>query len=177
MIISISGTPGSGKTTLAKFLARKLRLRLYLVGELVRKIAEKKGLSIVELDKKAVSDTSIDREIDKIHSKLKGKDSFVIDSRVAFKFFPSSLKIFLYCSPEIAARRIFGDKRETEKLPFQKMLQEIRQRNRIDALRYKKYYHVSIDDAKNYDIVVDTSRMDIKEMCSALLGAIKNICD
>jgi|SRR3989338_8473470 len=175
MIITISGTPGSGKTTLAKFLSKKLNLGLCLVGEIVRKIAEKKGLSIVELDKKAVSDTRIDREIDKIHLKLREEDNFVIDSRVAFKFFPKSLKIFLYCKPEIAAGRIFKSKRKTEQLPFQKMLWEIKQRNRLDALRYKRYYHLDIDNIRNYDIIVDTSGMSIRKMCNTVLNAIKKI--
>ncbi|MFH0831400.1 MAG: cytidylate kinase family protein [archaeon] len=171
MIISISGTPGSGKTTLANFLSGKLRMKEYLVGEMVRKIAEKKGISIVALDKKAVSDRAIDREIDKIHLKLKNKDNFIIDSRVAFKFFPKSLKIFLYCSPAVAAKRIFESKRETERMNLKKTLQEVRQRNRLDRLRYKKYYGIDLDYAGNYDIIVDTSRMIINEMCNTILKA------
>ena len=173
MIITISGTPGSGKTTLAKFLSKKLNLELYLVGEMVRDIAEKRNLSIVELDKAALHNRIIDKEIDKIHAKLKGKDNFVIDSRVAFNFFPGSLKIFLYCKPEIAAARIFKSKRKTEKLPLKKMLQEIKQRNQLDALRYRRYYHLDIDNLRNYDIVADTSGMSLRKMCNTALNAIK----
>lgn len=173
MIISISGTPGSGKTTLAKFLAKKLKLKLYLVGEMVRKIAEKKGISIFELDKAAVNESRIDREIDRIHSKLKNKDNFVIDSRIAFHFFPNSLKIFLFCKPEIAAKRIFKSRRPEEKMNFKQTLQEIRQRNKIDRLRYKKYYHVDIDNLANYDLTIDTSKMKMNEMNNAVLKAVK----
>ena len=172
MIITISGTPGSGKTTLAEFLAKKLNLRIYLVGELVRKIAEKKGLSIIELDKKAVNDKGIDREIDKIHAKLKGKDNFVMDSRVAFKFFPDSLKIFLYCKPEIAAKRIFKSKRKTEEMGFKEPLKELEQRNKLDVIRYKRYYCIDIDNPKNYDLIVDTSKMNMEQMKNTAFSAI-----
>ncbi len=172
MIISISGTPGSGKSTLAEFLAKKLKLKLYLVGEMVRDIAEKKGLSIFELDKAAAHERSIDREIDKIHKKIIGKN-VVIDSRIAFHFFPKSLKIFLYCKPEIAAKRIFESRRKTEKMNFKQTLQEIRQRNKIDVLRYKKYYHIDIDDFDNYDLIIDTSKMEMNEMNEIALKTIK----
>lgn len=173
MIISISGTPGSGKSTLAKNLARELKLKLYLVGEIVREIAEKRNLSIVDLDKAAVHDGAIDREIDKIHLKLKKKDNFVIDSRIAFKFFPKSLKIFLYCKPEITARRIFKSKRETERMSLKETLKEVRQRNKIDVLRYKKYYHVDIDSLDNYELAIDTSYMNAEKISRNVADFIK----
>lgn len=173
MIITISGTPGSGKTTLAKNLAKKLKLKLYLVGEMVREIAEKKGISIFELDKTAVHEARIDREIDKIHLKLKKEDNFIIDSRIAFKFFPKSLKIFLYCKPEIAARRIFESRRETEKLSLKETLREVRQRNKLDVFRYKKYYHVNIDNLDNYDMAIDTSCMNAKKISGIVMDFIK----
>lgn len=177
MIISISGTPGSGKTTLARFLTKKLKLKLCVVGKMVRDIAKKRGLSIMELDKAALHDKTIDKEIDKIHSKLKKEDNFVIDSRIAFKFFPGSFKIFLICRPEVAAKRIFKAKRPSEdgRSNLKRMLKEIKERNRIDVLRYRKYYHINIDDLRNYDLVIDTSNLDTKEMNKVVLSAMKKL--
>ncbi len=174
MIISISGTPGSGKSTVAEHLAKRFGMKFYSVGEIARRIAIKKGVRIDELSALAIKSKAIDIEIDRIHKKLKNKDNFVIDSRIAFKFFPSSLKIFVYCKPEVAARRIFKAKRKTEKTRNLKgILQEIRRREKLDVKRYKNLYGVNFEDKRNYDLVFDTSRMNRQEMFKQILSAVK----
>ena len=46
MIITISGKPGSGKSTVAKEAAKKLKLKYYCIGDFQRKIARKKSISL-----------------------------------------------------------------------------------------------------------------------------------
>jgi cytidylate kinase len=48
MIISIGGTHGSGKSTIAKMLAKKLNWPHYYMGGLRRETAKKKGLTLAE---------------------------------------------------------------------------------------------------------------------------------
>jgi len=47
MIISISGLPGSGKSTVAKILAEKLGFERIYMGAIFRKMADQKGVSIL----------------------------------------------------------------------------------------------------------------------------------
>lgn len=172
MIIVVSGTPGSGKSTVAKFLAKKLHLKLYQIGAMARQIAKEKGVSIKELSRLALKDAEIDREIDKVHKTIKDRN-FIIDSRIAFHFFPQSLRMFICCKPEIAAARIFKAKRPEERMSLKKTVQEVRQRIKTEEMRYKKYYGISIHDLSNYDIIIDTSRMDVGEMNNAALNSIR----
>jgi cytidylate kinase len=172
MIISISGTPGSGKSTIAKFIARKLHLKLYNVGAFAREIAKAKGISIEELSRLALKNAEIDKEIDKMHKTIKEK-SFVIDSRIAFCFFSQSLKVFVYCKPEIAARRIFRAKRPEERMSLRKTIQEVKQRIKTEKMRYRKYYGINIHDLSNYDIIIDTSGLDKRKMNSTAWNALK----
>ena len=48
MIIAISGKAGSGKSTVAKLLASKLRLRHYSIGDLMREMAKEKERQMLE---------------------------------------------------------------------------------------------------------------------------------
>ena len=51
MIITISGTPGSGKSTVAKMIATKLGFKHYSTGDFMRQMAKERGISLEELSK------------------------------------------------------------------------------------------------------------------------------
>jgi len=142
MIITLSGHPGSGKTTIADFLARRLNLKRYSGGDFMRELARKKGISLLELSKMAEKSFEVDKEIDKMYRKLRKEDNFVIDSRLGFMFLPNSIKIFLSVNPRIGAKRIFKQGRgiEKENTTLTKTLENIGRREKSERLRYKKYY-------------------------------------
>lgn len=174
MRITVSGIPGSGKSTVAKFLAQHFKLKHYSTGDFMRGLAEKRKISLLELSRKAEKDFSIDKEIDDMTRSLRGKDNFVMDSRLAFHFLPDSIKIFLTASLKKAAGRIFREDRgiEKENLSLDKTLQNIRRRIKSEGLRYSKYYGIRIYDKKNYDIVIDTSDLSIGEMNQTVLARL-----
>ena len=60
MIITLSGMPGSGKSTVAKILSKKLRMSRYYMGGIRREMARKMGLTIDELNKLGERDPSSD---------------------------------------------------------------------------------------------------------------------
>ena len=92
MIVTISGKAGSGKSTVAKLLSEKLKLRHYSIGDLMRAMASDKGIGLMELNKLAEKDNSIDLELDKMLKELgKTKDNFVVDGRLAAFFMKSGL--------------------------------------------------------------------------------------
>ena len=96
MIITISGKPGSGKSTVAELIAKRLSLKHYSIGNFMREIAKEKGISLLELGKIAEKERWVDDELDKRQIELGGReDGFVIDSRLGFHFIPKSVKIFL----------------------------------------------------------------------------------
>src|SRR3989344_9000115 len=117
MKIIISGMPGSGKSTVAKLIAKQLGIPHYSMGDLQRKVAEEKGVTILELMKLEEKDPSIDRQIDGEQKALgTGKGDFVLDSRLGAYFIPhAEVRGFLEGNPNVLAKRIFLAGRKNEK--------------------------------------------------------------
>ena len=65
VLVTISGLPGSGKTTVAQLVARALGLEHVYAGNVFRRQAETNGLSLEEYLRRAEQDSSIDRELDR----------------------------------------------------------------------------------------------------------------
>ncbi len=70
MIITISGIAGSGKSTVAKLLAKRLGYRHYSIGDFMREMAKERKVSLLELSKEAEKGHSIDKELDEKQREL-----------------------------------------------------------------------------------------------------------
>lgn len=160
MIITITGTPGSGKTTIGRALAERLGYEFFSTGMLRRQMAKEKGLTLEEYNKLGEKDPSTDLEADKYQEKLgKEKDNIIIDGKLAFHFIPNSVKIFITASEDVRAERILKDTKERNQqkaltLEEQKKLNN--ERIATDNYRYKKYYGITVD-IKNFDFILDTT--------------------
>ena len=171
VIITISGTPGSGKSTIAKFLAKKINLKHYSTGDFMRKIAKERNITLAELGEIAEADLSIDQEIDNWSKKLgETEDNFIIDSRLAFHFIPQAVKIFLDADIKTRVKRIFKDKRPGESAKTKKdMEKEILQRQESESKRYKEYYNIDHFDKTNYDLLIDTTDLTPEEITKKII--------
>ena len=181
MIISISGLPGAGKTSLAKALADKLNWPYYSMGELRRKMAQEKGLSITEYNKLGETDPQTDLEVDEYQKKLgQEKDNFIVEGRTSWHFIPQSVKIFLKVNPKIGAERIFNDLQKSNARNEGKNLDSIekvflsnQQRINSDVKRYQKYFQINAYDENNYDYVLDTSQLNLEQVLEKVLQVVQ----
>ncbi|MBW2975794.1 cytidylate kinase family protein [Candidatus Woesearchaeota archaeon] len=176
MIITISGIAGSGKSTIAKLLAKKLDYRHYSVGDFMRELARQRSLTLLELSREAEQDKGIDLELDRKQIEIgKTEDNFVIDSRLGFHFIPSSVKVFLDVELNEAARRIFDEKRQHEQYrDIQESIEKIKARIRSEGRRYKEYYDIDYRDKKHYDIIIDTTSIKPEEAVRKILDSMKS---
>jgi predicted cytidylate kinase len=157
MRITIAGDIGSGKTTIAKELAARLGVEMRSTGGIQRQLAAARGISTLELNRLAETDSAIDREIDHYLKTLPDGD-LVVESRMAWRFVPNTTRIFLYVLRQEAASRVLRANRQDEsyRLLDDAVLQ-INERRSSEIKRFKKYYNVNIDDLRNYDRVIDTT--------------------
>ena len=175
MIITISGVPGSGKSTVATLVAKKLNFKHHSIGDLMRTLAAKKKMSLLELSEVAEKDKKVDEELDAAQVELgKKEDNFVLDSRLGYHFIPHSFKVFLKVEPEEAARRIFCAKREEEKenITMEDTIRNIKRRKESETLRYKKFYGLNPFDESQYDLIVDTTRLTSKETAAKIIEKV-----
>lgn len=175
MIITISGSPGSGKSTVADIVAKRLRMRRYSVGGLMRELAAKRGMTILELSRLAEKDRGVDDELDSRQREIGMQDNIVVDSRLGFHFIPHSFRVFLHVSAKEAARRIFSAQRrlESENVTLAKTIQNIRRRKASERLRYKRLYGVDPYKKAMYDLYIDTTKLSPEEVAGMILGSVK----
>jgi len=176
MIITISGLPGSGKTTVGRIVAKKLGYRFLSMGDLRGEIAMKHGMTIDQLNEIGKKESWTDKEVDgMLAEKGRSEDNFVVDGWIAFHFIPQSFKVFLTGEERVRATRIFKDQRPDEER--QKSVDVVikMQKRRIantDA-RYRKWYGVSFQDMGHYDLVVDTTKISAKQVAEKILKEAK----
>ena len=167
--------PGSGKTTVGKLLAKKIKYEFYSVGHILRALAIKKKINFDSFTKEFKTTRKYDEEVDDFQIKLgQTKNNFVIEGRTGFYCIPHSTKIFLTVDLQVAAERIFKQSRKEQKFKNAKeALKETKRRMVEDRKRYKKIYNIDYLDECNYDIVVDTTHLKPEEIVKDIVSKIK----
>lgn len=176
MRITISGKAGSGKSTIAKLLSGKLKLKHYSIGDLMRVMAIEKGMTLLELNKLAEKDKSIDFELDgKLKELGKTKDNFVVDGRLTAFFIPNAqIRVFLNADDKVRAQRILKDKRQQEKnKSLKEAINNIKKREGSEKKRYQKYYSVDYLDKKLYNFVIDTTKLTPEQVVNNIIKFVK----
>ena len=185
MIISLSGAPGSGKSTIAQMLADKLNWSRHYIGGLRREKAKERGMTLAEYNKLGESDPKTDQEVDYYQRDLgKNKDNFVIEGRTSWYFIPQSLKIYLDVSLEEGAKRIFASlqrknerNEDTNLNSWQDVMKSNNNRLESDKIRYKKYYDIEVYDKSNYDFYLDTTNLTPGQVFQAVASFVEASLD
>ena len=154
MRITVSGPPGSGTTSLAKYLATQHRLEMISAGEVFRQIAKERNMDIAELGKLAENDLSIDALIDARQKELAQKwDNIVVEGRLSGWLVENAdLKIWLTASLGCRAKRI-AQRDEVDEYTARMMTMV---REACEARRYQNYYSIDIHDLTPYHIVMNS---------------------
>lgn len=181
MIITITGKPCSGKSTVSKLLAEKHGFKRIGVGDICKEEARKRGMSAEEFNKFLLSDPSFDYYIDK-QSEILGKQyegqKVVFDSRLAWHFVPKSFKVFVDLNEEEMVRRLVSsDRTGKEKYDSaQEAKRTLQEREKTEIERYKKIYNVALTDMSNFDFVIDSMGRTPEELCEEIWQKYLDFC-
>jgi cytidylate kinase len=170
VVITVSGPPGSGKSTVAIRLANELGLRHVSAGQIFRKLAADKGLDLLQLSLIAEKDHTIDKEVDSITLEEAKKGNVVLEGHITGWVVPQAdLKIYLNAPLTIRAQRIAM----RESISFLKALEQTRIREMSEKMRYREIYGYNLDCLNNFDLVLDTSKWELKPMLDLIVMAVK----
>lgn len=173
-IITLSGMLGSGKSTIGKMLAEQLGFTFYSTGNVQREIAKEYGVTTLELNEMCKTNPEIDKKIDSVFIDLPLQGiNYVVDSRMAFHFIPSSFKVKLNVDTQIAGERIMNDTLRTGEQKYktvQEAVDSLLSRRALEVERFKRIYHVDIDNDYNFDIVIDTTKKSPEEICKQIIS-------
>ncbi|WP_457550338.1 (d)CMP kinase [Archaeoglobus sp.] len=166
--ITVSGLPGSGTTTVAKLLAEKLGWKLISAGEVFRKLAIERGMTLEEFSQFAENNPEIDIYIDKMQRELaEREENVVVEGRLSGWMIKDAFKVWIYADPEIRYERIA--KREGIELSRARV--ETRRREELERRRYKKFYSIDIDDISIYHLAINSGSFKPEEIVEIILKA------
>ncbi|MDI9335894.1 MAG: cytidylate kinase family protein [Gammaproteobacteria bacterium] len=172
-LITISGEPGCGKTTVARQVAHILQAEYYSTGHLLRQLANELGISILQLNQQAELDQTIDQKIDQktLELGLNLQKNTVVDARLGWHFLPKAFKVYLTCPSKIAAQRVFQRNTSTESYAdLATAEQGLMQRQASENARFYKFYRVHLSQLRNYDLVIDTSFADPQSIADKIIA-------
>lgn len=178
MIITISGTQGSGKSTISKILRDNYDFDIIKVSDIMRNYAKEQGISLLEANKRNETTYLIDQIMDSRTIELAkeiGDKNTIFDSRMAWHFIPDSFKIFVKTDDETAAKRIMNDQRDKEEQykDLEEAKIKIKQRRESESKRYKELYNVDNLDLDNYDLVLDSTHQSAEELAEIIIDEIR----
>lgn len=170
MKITISGLPGSGTTTVSRLLAERLGWKLIPAGDVFRRLAVERGMTLEEFSQYAEENPEIDLYIDRMQRELAEKEeNVVVEGRLSGWMIKNAFKVWIYADPEIRYERIA--KREGMELSRARV--EAKRREEIEKRRYKKFYSIDLDDISIYDIAVNSGKFRPEEIVEIILKAFE----
>ncbi len=164
-IITISGKPGSGKSSTADRVAELLGYTRFSSGDTVREMIKKQKITLSEYNLHAESQPELDNKIDEELRELRGNQDIVIDSRLGFYWIPESFKVYLDLNPEVAMARIFKDANlnalrdsSHEGDSMDDVIGQVNDRMNSERKRFNSLYKINPFAVKHFDLIIDTSR-------------------
>ena len=176
IIICISGLPGCGKSTVAKKLAQKYKLRYVSGGDALKKLAVEAGYKPSGEDwweteegrrflNMRMEDPNFDRKVDEKLIEAAKEGNIVLDSWTMPWLLDEGFKIWLDASLEIRASRAA----KRDKISLEKAKKLIMEREEKTREIYRRLYGFNLgEDFSPFHIILDTDKLNADEVFKTL---------
>lgn len=183
LIICISGMAGTGKSTLAKQLAKKYNLKYFSGGDALKALAAEQGynssvngwwespegLSFLEIRKK---NPDFDKKVDQKLLEYAKHGNVLLDSWTMPWLIKGGFKIWLAASVERQAERIA----KRDHMTVKEALDALKEKEANTKAIYKKLYGFNLStDFEPFDFILDTDNLTADEVFEILCMVIDNV--
>lgn len=183
IVVCISGMAGTGKSTLAKKLAQKYKLKYYSGGDALKELAKDEGYNPssrgwwespegLSFLKKREKNLKFDKAVDDKLLEYAQQENVLLDSWAMPWLLRTGFKIWLVASEEKRAERIA----KRDKIAVKKALQVLKEKEARTTAIYKKLYGFRLgEDFDPFNLVLDTDNLDAGEVFKVLCMVMDNI--
>ncbi|MFX0039786.1 MAG: (d)CMP kinase [Promethearchaeota archaeon] len=177
MIITISGLHGTGKSTIAKLIAKKLKIQYYSTGQVFRDLAQEMNQTLEEFTHYVEKNPNIDEKLDKKIIEIAQGGNIIIDSQLSGYILKNiaDFKILLICSLETRVKRIS----ERDNSTYEEKLKETILRERSELERFKRLYDIDLNNQEElsliYDLIIDTENLTVEEILEIVLSNLEKV--
>jgi cytidylate kinase len=183
IVVCISGMAGTGKSTLAKKLAKKYKLKYYSGGDALKELAKDEGYNPssrgwwespegLSFLKKREKNLKFDKAVDDKLLECAQQENVLLDSWAMPWLLKTGFKIWLVASEEKRAERIAN----RDKIAVKKALQVLKEKEARTKAIYKKLYGFRLgEDFEPFNLVLDTDNLDAGEVFQVLCMVMETI--
>ncbi len=172
MRITISGPPGSGKTTACRMVANRLHLEVVVSGDIFRQLARESSMSLADFGSMCESDPDVDRQLDQRMVEIaRSRDDLLLEGRLTAYMLTRNcipaFRVYMCADLDVRSARVA----EREGGTKEQRKREIVEREECEARRYLTYYDIDIHDRNIYDLVIDTTYKTPEQVADIICDA------
>jgi cytidylate kinase len=173
LLITISGLPGSGTTTVSRLVAAALHLDRVPGGEVFRQLAAESGMTLAEFGLHAQDHPEIDRELDARLEARAREGSCVIESRLAGWLATNAgllaVRVWIDCEDQVRAARVA----ERDGTSVEQAWEDNAERAAVEHGRYVQAYGIDLDDKSPYDLLLDSTSTSAADLAEQVIAAAR----
>jgi cytidylate kinase len=170
LLITISGLPGSGTTTVSRLVAGALHLDRVPGGEVFRQLAAESGMTLAEFGVHAQAHPEIDRELDARLEARAREGSCVLESRLAGWLATNAgllaVRVWIDCDDRVRAQRVA----ERDGSTVERALEDNAERASLEHARYVQAYGIDLDDRSPYDLQLDSTSASAGDLADHVIA-------
>jgi cytidylate kinase len=174
LLVTISGLPGSGTSTVARLVASELGLAHLDGGTIFRQLAADAGRSLADFGEYAERHRDIDIELDRRLADRAHQGDVVLESRLAGWIATNegltAVRVWVACPDDVRAHRVA----RRDGLDADAAAAANRAREQSERDRYGRYYGIDLDDLSIYDLVLDSGSAAPEELAGEIVATTRS---